>query len=129
MTEKIDAIDEITVAKADVLKVLEENRAAHVAEYEKAYAGYRKAFVVEAEQILRDAKEGKAFQHNIKIPVPSSYAKDYDRVIGMLKMSMASHISLSSMEYMQYIQDEWNWKTGFSSTVMNYTGPGPVARK
>ena len=72
-------MESIKVQKADLLKVLRENRAKHRQIFEEAIEGYRKTVIAEFERRLDDAKSGRKINIYFALPQPQDQTKDYDR--------------------------------------------------
>jgi hypothetical protein len=118
--DTVKGIQHIEVKKADLVADLEKNRAGHRAQYEEAHAGYRKALLETVAKMYDDAKKGLDVQHFIHLDIPEDHTKDYDRVIGMMKMSIDDTVIITSSEYSQYVMDDWGWKEKFVGTANGY---------
>lgn len=99
----------IKVQKAELLEKLKGNRAAHSAQFDQASAGYRAKVIEALESRLKDARAGKLPQLIFNLPMPVDQTKAYDRVIGMLELSVEDIIELEEHDYQQYVLDEWSW--------------------
>ena len=110
-------METIKVKKDELLQIVKDNRKKHKSEYAESIRAYRvKAgdlFARELEKII----SGEVFKTNITIQKPESHVKDYDLVIQMLKMSVDDVIELGQYEFNQYVNDDWQWKQMFSSSV------------
>lgn len=111
----------ITVKKNDLLKVMEENRKKHRAIFEEAFANYRKQAISELEVMLDDARKGKNIQRAVTLSPPADHTRDYDRVIGMLKMTTKEEIELAEHDYGAYVMDDWSWKRNFLVSNSRYS--------
>jgi hypothetical protein len=118
--DTIKGIHHIAVKKDDLISALEKNRGGHRAQYEEAHAGYRKALIETVGRMYDDAKKGIEVQHFIQLDIPEDHTKDYDRVIGMLKMSIDAEVIITNQEYSQYVMDDWGWKEKFIGTSNAY---------
>ena len=99
---------------------LKENRATHLATFEKALKVYREKVLEAMEQNLAEARRGKEPTLFISLVRPMNQTSDYDRVLAMLDaMQLADQelIELEENDFSQYVMDEWNWKQQF--TVSN----------
>lgn len=112
-------MEKVNVGRADLLKMLERNRAKHLEQFEKA----KKVYLTKAGEVLSAAlKRVKAFGkvRFPHLPAPESYADQYDTVIGMLRMSKDLTVSLTAKEYQQYVKDEWTWREDFMANTVSY---------
>ena len=115
----------VTVLKTSLLKILHENREQHISDHQQSVDGW----INEINGVLTKAQEkfkagedlGSYVQLNQK---PESHEKDYDRVIGMLEMSIGSqeNLDISAHEYQSYVMDDWDWKEHFINTSNMYKG-------
>lgn len=100
----------ITVSKQALIVRLEENRARHREVFLEAIQGYRR----HAESILtgyvKALRDGKAPEICVTLSRPEDHARDYDRVIGMLKMDAGETFELNEETYARYVEDDWAWK-------------------
>lgn len=111
----------IRVSKTELVKTLEENRAKHRQIFDEAVIGYREAMVRELERRLDFAKANKRVDHYINLIQPVDQTKDYDRAIGMLKLSLDTEIELSEQDYISYVLDDWSWKKQFLTSNSAYS--------
>ena len=126
----------VTVNKTDLLTKLEENCINHVKEFEVANKEYQETITL----ALRDRKEkinkildgwiDKVQKEPVKVDIdenlwfditpPVSHEKDYNRVIGMVKMEVSDKIDLDIQDYGKYIEDDWSWKEENKSKRIMY---------
>ena len=113
---------EVKVNKEELLTILKFNRERHQEIYKKAFVGYREEVIQHLEFILSEIleKDGK-INTKIDLIVPQDHTAEYDRIIGMLEMSVDETIEIDGTEYRQYILDEWDWSKNFSSTSSSYS--------
>jgi len=114
----------VNVDKNEILGILKENLTKHIADYDKAMIGYAedvKAAIVTAMEYVEkgDLEVSGLFT---SLETPSSYAKQYEDVIGMLEMARDETIEVSTDEYRQFVLDEWQWKHHFLSNTQKYLG-------
>ena len=123
-----------TVKKDELLSKLKENKTKHIAIFKDAMVKYKKKAAERLASTLKKVESGKKFSLSFAdIPKPVTYEKEYDKVIGLLTMSIASEIDITASEYTCYVLDDWTWKQHFfSNTTRMYgaigtTGPtGPT---
>ena len=70
--------------------------------------------------MLKDAKEGLRIQRSVTLTEPSNHAKDYDRVITMLEMSVDDTITLDAQAF-----DNWDWSRFALATNTTYAAETP----
>lgn len=113
---------EVTVKKRDLTEKLTANRAAHRAIFDEAVAGYQAMAEKLLEQHLAEVRAGKMKVVNVFLDVPEDHTRDYDRVLGMLEMSVADEVTLSQQDFAMYVQDDWSWKRQFLTSNSTYSG-------
>jgi hypothetical protein len=118
--DSIKGIQHIVVKKEDLVTALTKNRDGHRAQYEEAHSGYRKALLETVAKMYDDAKKGLEVAHMIHLEIPEDHTKDYDRVIGMMRMSIDETVLITQSEYSQYVMDDWGWKERFTGTSNAY---------
>jgi hypothetical protein len=111
----------VTVRRSELLEALQKNRTKHSADYAEALAGYKVAFVEEAEKLLGLAKAGNFERQSIGLSEPKDHTKDYDRVIRMMTMCTADEITITEQQFSQFVLDEWQWQAAFNATKMRYS--------
>lgn len=112
----------IKVERDTLLDILTSNLNSHKEGYKKAVEGYKKKIIEHAEENLARAKLGKhpkSFTHHGK---PKTYASQYERALGMLKLAEPGPISLSAPDYARFVEDDWDWKESWARTS-NYYSP------
>lgn len=114
-------MENIRVKKSELLDILRKNRAEHRQIFEEAVEGYRHEVIKQLSQRLDDARNGKKIDISIRLNQPQDQTKDYDRVIGMLEMTVDDIIELDELSYQQYVMDDWNWSHNFLHTNSAYS--------
>ncbi len=114
----------VTILKTALLESIQKNREQHEVEYREAYAGYVKVLRKSLEKCLALVADGKEVDRNklLAMQEPTSHTKDYDRVILMLEMSVATEITISEQQFRQYVLDEWAWMAQFKGVSATYHG-------
>lgn len=100
-------MNNVTVSKEDLLKVLKENKEKHVQIYKDALEGVRVQYKSMLEKELKKLEDGKAVKCEVSIQVPVNHEEQYNEVIEMLTMSVDTEIELTRHEFQQYVQDKW----------------------
>jgi hypothetical protein len=110
------------VSKNDLLTILRENRARHSETFQKALDAYYNEMLRLLEQKIADVRAGRKVSHVITLPTPEEHIADYDRVIGMLEMSLDEEVELDEHQYDEYVNDEWGWRRSFTANTSSYLG-------
>lgn len=112
----------ITVTKSDLLEKLEAGLNKHETEFKKADAGYKEAAVDFLELALERAKKGDLSDIHFRLQAPGNYAKDFERAIAMIKMSVQDQVELDEKTFKQWVLGEWDWAGNFDATAMAIGG-------
>lgn len=111
----------IPVKKATLMTTIQKNRDRHREVFESALEGYQQ----ESIRILREQMDRaeKGLRQNLQVYLicPEDHTKDYDRVLGMLSMSIDDTIELTEQDYSQYIEDNWMWKQQWVGSNSSYS--------
>lgn len=111
---------EVNVDRKELLGILQENREEHYAEYEKAKQGFRILLQKELEKKLEQCKTGKKVELSFKNHKPDNHLDDFDDIIGLLKLTESSTVSVGMDEYKRYYKNEWDWKRYWHSSNVMY---------
>ncbi len=109
-----------TVQKAELLGILEENRARHRSVYEAALAGFWREADREWAALGKRIKAGTRSTVYIRLEAPQDHTRDYDRAIRMVTMHQGEVITLSEDDVACYVQDDWGWKRAWLQTSRSY---------
>lgn len=112
----------INVNRLNLIQTIKANRETHKKDYEVALTKYRYTATEKMKENLALAESGGEIKIYLDVKVPESHADDYDRVIGMLEISVDETIPLTAAEYNTYVRDEWNWSRSFASNTKVYSG-------
>ena len=118
-----NAMRSVKINKTELLKIVVENQAKHVKEFDEAVEDYKKAAVKVAEEHVELAKSGdleKIARIKAMPQKPSSYKKEYDRAIRMLELSVEDTIDVEEHIFNQLVLDEWVWKQQFVAQSFSY---------
>lgn len=103
-------MNEIKVAKSQLLEALRTNRDGHAAQYEKAKAGYLKVTKAKLDGLIERVAAGEVIGQQWIDPAPEDHTKDYDVIISMMEWSIGDEVVLSQAQFRQYVQDDWGWR-------------------
>lgn len=118
---EVEDMKNVTVNKEKLIQIVQSNRVLHRSQYEKAFEGYRKECMEVLEANLKSLQHSRCHIVVFREQAPEDHTEDYDRVIAMLKMSVDENVQLTSEEFSQYVQDNWQWKDRWSMSNFKYT--------
>lgn len=108
-----------------LLKKIKANAKKHESEHMKAMKGWHRKIGKEAAAIAKRAKSGKLdYSPGSKLSRfkrPESHIADYKRVISILEMTEQPEISISSWEFDQMFNDNWDWKPEWTASNIRYS--------
>jgi len=110
-------MEQVKVAKQELLVRIEANRTKHEAEFTAGLQDYQEARMKELEEHLEMLKRREDPPRCTGLLKPESHLHEYDQVLDMLRMSVDTEITLHYHEFQQYVRDEWAWKRQFSDTL------------
>lgn len=111
----------ITVSKAELLRVMKENRDRHRTVFLAALDGYRQeALRMLENEMKRIADARRPRELRILLSAPEDHTRDYDRVIGMLEMDTSNAFTLDEQTFAQYVADDWSWKRAWAQASSRY---------
>jgi len=113
----------VKLSKKELLKIVIENKAKHVAAYNESVEDYKTAAVKLAAEHVELAKTGelsKIAKIRAMPGAPVSYEKEYDRAIRMLELSVEKEIEIEEDVFNQLVLDEWVWKNQFIASASLY---------
>lgn len=113
----------VKVNKAELMKILQDNKKKHIKEFDEAVKDYKKAALKVAKEHVELAKSGELDQI-AKIRAmpqrPTSYEDSYNRAIRMMELSVDEVIELEEQIFNQLVLDEWMWKQAFVASGALY---------
>jgi len=109
----------VKVKKTELIDELTANKAKHEKNVSLALTGYKADVVKKLEKKIEAVKNGKLITQ-VYFDIPENHAKDYDRALKQLDMSVDNEIELTDQEFQQYVMDEWGWKQQFLSSNSGY---------
>ena len=122
-------MQEVRLQKAKLLEIIHKNRAEHHAIFLEAQKKYREVAIKLLDRQLAAAREGKPFllREFIALVQPVDHTADYDRAIQMLELSVDDVITLSTMDFSNLVQDQWQWTQQWATSTSRYVD-GPKLR-
>lgn len=108
-------LSETRIEKTKLMEVLKLNLDKHRAEYETAMNDYWDALEIYHTAQLERAKSRNKKGLDIPAPQePTSQAKEYEKVIRQLELSIDSQFTLNETQFQTYVMDDWFWKHSFA---------------
>ena len=107
----------------DLIEKLETNKAKHIVEYNEAFEGYIEKIGETLANSLKDCHNRKDYSKgfSINLQAPTSFEKEYNTIIGMLKFCTDDTIMLDRRSFQQYVMDEWDWTSSFNNVTGLYS--------
>jgi hypothetical protein len=109
----------MTISKENLLRILNENREAHLKYFEEACEGYALLMQQKLQEMRKALDENaSAFRHRKffeDIHYPESYIKNYDKAIRKIRLTETDdgRLRISDSQYERWVEDEWGWKGKF----------------
>lgn len=113
-------MEKVRVNKQELLDVLQENRDAHEALYQRALDGYKDKVRAELENYLRRVEDGEVLRISVALPKPENHLDEYDRAIRMVEMSVDDVLELREKEFASLVMNDWGWMQQFLATTSYY---------
>jgi hypothetical protein len=112
----------ITANRNELIDKLQTNLAEHQAKVEKAQKNYRQKVMEELERRLADGRNGRPLDVSIfaSMPVPRSFAREYEQAIEELRWHTEETIELSSRDFKRFVLDNWDWAPQFAASNSAY---------
>lgn len=121
-------MESVQVSRTDLMGKIERNRARHIERYEVALVGWRKKLIASLSKALQKARKG-VDPALVSLPKPMKYVEQYDRVLGMLRMSTEKTVELSVVDFDQFVRDKWSWSDAFANSTVGYARGAAGAMK
>lgn len=104
-------MQKIKVKKSNLIEKIKENKEKHKALVEKAKNGYIETMKKELNKLLRTVKQNKIIdlRHLYTFDQPIDKTPEYDTVLQMLEMSVDEEIEISHQEFLNFVEDKWDW--------------------
>ena len=138
----------VEVDREELLQILIENKEKHVKEFNEAMSVYKETLArkVEGSYIQAQVKLKKRFDAlnkeleewtdeeiqeqsdqilflssiMIDMPVPRSYADEYDVAIDIARWDTNDTLKLSATEFACFVRDQWDWTNNFKAISALY---------
>jgi hypothetical protein len=113
---------EVRLQKAKLMEIIRKNREEHHAIFLEAQKKYREVAIKLLDRQLSAAREGKPFvlRQFVELVQPVDHTADYDRAIQMLELSVDEVITLSTADFSNLVQDQWQWSRQWATSASHY---------
>lgn len=125
------------VNKAKLLETLKANLEKHRSDVDKAWVDYKELVKLDIQKKKKDIAKAlndleTRFEKDPKTQLvvsnllyfdltpPVSYVKEYEEVIDGLTWEISEEIELTSVEFAQYVRDDWDWKPSVENQKLFY---------
>lgn len=93
------------ISKTALISKIEENKQAHIIDYNEAVEAYHKKAADQIKKASKDLKEG-SLKISISLVAPVNRVDEYDKIIEMFKWEMDEEIELTQSEFNEYVHDD-----------------------
>jgi hypothetical protein len=94
----------VKMKKAEVIRILEANKAKHLTDYSEAKVAFKKQALLELAKATKQIEKG-SLELKVSLISPVSRKQYFDNVIGMFKNDVNTEVDLTQAEYNEYILD------------------------
>jgi hypothetical protein len=107
----------INVKKVDLIAKIVENKANHIAEYNKAVIAYKEEALKQLADLTEKVNNG-ALNVKLDLVTPVNNAENYDKIVEMFEWEVNNIVELKQDEFNEYVQDETDFAVSakFSNT-------------
>ncbi len=113
----------VTVEKAELVRILQKNRKEHRDIFLAAQKRYREKAIQVLDEQLNLARKGDPFvlARITSLIAPVDYTREYDRAIAMLNMEVNKQVTLDRQDFCKFVQDDWEWSRQWATSNAHYT--------
>jgi hypothetical protein len=114
---------DVRIKKSTLVSRITANRMEHRALFLKAQEGYRAAAIAALDEQLKLARDGKPFvlTELVQLIAPEDHTRDYDRALQMLDMEVEDVVTLSTADFANLVQDQWQWSRQWAFSNSRYS--------
>lgn len=158
LKEEIASMTNVVIEKAELLKILKDNKEKHDVifdaacdgywnlakekieekklEFEKAINEAKEEFTYELSKISAKLEKKEKFDYDgaivvhfkynsaLNLKYPESHARDYERSIRLVELSVYNRVNLNDTEFERYIMNNWEWRNSFLAANNLYAMSG-----
>ncbi len=110
---------EVKIEKAKLLTTILANKKDHEEAYNQAKVVYKEKTISFLENQIEAVRQGKKSGRVFPIE-PENHVDEYDTKIAMIEFDSREEITLTEVEFTQYVLDEWSWKGNWENTISQY---------
>ena len=122
-------MESVKVNKAELVKIVTNNKKEHASIYNEAIQKYRTQLEEKILNLLEMVRNKEDVSHSIDLVKPSNYLQQYQRALKMLEMSVEDEVTLDAVTFKNLVMDEWDWKTQFLYSNAAYSHKAESATK
>ncbi|MGD0815892.1 MAG: hypothetical protein ABSA83_20045 [Verrucomicrobiota bacterium] len=114
---------DVRIKKEQLVQIVKKNRQEHRDIFLKAQEKYREVAIALLDKQLKAAREGKPFvlAEFTHLVQPEDHSHDYDRALRMLELEVEDVVTLTTADFANLVQDQWNWSRQWAVSNMRYT--------
>jgi len=110
------------IKKDELVKIVTDNRAKHIAEHKTAIEGWKVQLTKEAKKLVKNIKKNADdVTGYIALPRPQSYETSYDSILKKLSLTQDETIELTDQDFSMLVEDNWHFKAHFSASNSAYS--------
>ena len=113
----------VRIKKEQLVQIVKKNRQEHRDIFLKSQEKYREVAIALLDKQLKAAREGKPFvlAEFTQLVQPQDHSHDYDRALRMLELEVEDVVTLTTADFANLVQDQWNWSRQWAASNMRYT--------
>jgi len=114
---------EVRIEVVKLTDIITKNRTEHREIFLKAQEKYREKVILALDEQLKAARDGNGFdlRNLVQLTPPSDHTSDYDRALKMLELSVDGTVVLSTADFSNLVQDQWDWSRSWAASNSRYT--------
>jgi len=93
------------VDKKSLIEKIQENKQAHIKDYNEAVDAYYKKAAEQIQKASKDLKNG-SLKISINLVTPINREEEYDKIIEMFNWEINDEIELTQREFNEYVHDD-----------------------
>ncbi len=115
-------MQEVRIQKGKLLEIIKKNRDEHYVIFLEAQKKYGDTLIKMLERQLTAVREGRPFalQEIVGLVQPTNHTADYDRALQMLELSVDDVITLTTADFANLVQDQWQWTQQWARSASRY---------
>ena len=116
------------IKREDLLERVKKAREAHVEQYKKAKASWKKKLLAAAQAIVDAGERVRKYPGVLTelSRMPTCHTASFDRAIKLLELTVEEQIALEPHDFDKLIMGKWSWRETFVYTNAAYGVTGPT---